>query len=63
MAYAPTGSGKTAAFLLPIINELQNIVKDNENSVSGKQPYAIIVSPTKELANQLYEDALAFALS
>lgn len=43
---APTGTGKTLAFLLPI---LQNIKKD--------QPFlqAIIITPTRELATQIYE--------
>ena len=41
-----TGSGKTHAFLIPIFNEL---VEDN------KQVQAVIISPTKELADQTYK--------
>ncbi|MFX0009039.1 MAG: DEAD/DEAH box helicase [Candidatus Hermodarchaeota archaeon] len=44
MAQARTGSGKTLAFLLPIIEKLK--YKKNE---------ALILAPTRELANQIYE--------
>ena len=44
VAQAQTGTGKTLAFLLPILEK-----------VSGKQPYiqALIVTPTRELALQI----------
>ena len=44
MAQARTGSGKTLAFVLPIIERLK--YKRNE---------ALILVPTRELANQIYE--------
>jgi len=44
MAQARTGSGKTLAFVLPIIERLK--FKRNE---------ALILVPTRELANQIYE--------
>lgn len=46
-----TGSGKTHAFLIPIIN---NIV------ISSHSVQAIIVSPTRELARQTYDFAKEF---
>lgn len=49
MACAQTGSGKTAAFLLPIINTL---LEDNRNLEFG-YPHVVIVSPTRELATQV----------
>lgn len=58
MACAQTGSGKTAAFLLPIINALLN--EGCETSI-GK-PQALIVSPTRELAIQIYNEARKFAM-
>ncbi|XP_058986055.1 ATP-dependent RNA helicase vasa isoform X1 [Musca domestica] len=58
MACAQTGSGKTAAFLLPIINSLLN--EGCETSI-GK-PQALIVSPTRELAIQIYNEARKFSM-
>lgn len=60
VANAQTGSGKTAAFLLPIINEIflhKERVCDLRNS---EAPYLLILSPTKELAEQLATDARSF---
>lgn len=48
MATAQTGSGKTAAFLLPIIDRLQ---RERANRLS-----AIILAPTRELAAQIGRD-------
>lgn len=46
---APTGTGKTAAFLLPILQKLSE-----EN---GDNPRALILAPTHELADQITEEA------
>ena len=59
MACAQTGSGKTAAFLLPIINELLKLDKevlDRNFDRSEKwvaHPLACIFAPTRELAVQI----------
>ena len=46
---APTGSGKTAAFLIPIIDMLLKLPPPNpENG-----PYALILAPVRELAIQI----------
>ena len=47
-----TGSGKTHAFLLPVFQKLD----ENNQSVQ-----AVIISPTRELASQLYEVAMEIA--
>ncbi|KAH8306702.1 hypothetical protein KR044_007184, partial [Drosophila immigrans] len=59
MACAQTGSGKTAAFLLPI---LTNILDEPSDLEIGK-PLAVIVSPTRELAIQIFNEARKFAYS
>jgi len=48
MAVAPTGSGKTAAYLLPILSKLKHPEKASFR--------AVIVSPTRELAQQIYRE-------
>lgn len=49
---AQTGTGKTAAFALPIINNLVN-AKDR---VQPKQAQVLILTPTRELAIQIFEN-------
>ncbi|XP_062514100.1 probable ATP-dependent RNA helicase DDX52 isoform X2 [Corticium candelabrum] len=50
---APTGSGKTAAFLLPIFVHLKKPQKQGFR--------ALIVSPTRELAQQIYRESCRLA--
>jgi len=54
MACAQTGSGKTAAFLLPIIHRL--IDKPRRST------RALVLAPTRELAAQILDDFNAFAV-
>lgn len=49
IAQSKTGSGKTHAFLLPLLNEL----KKDKNEVQ-----LVITAPSRELAEQLYQAAL-----
>ncbi|KIU03020.1 MULTISPECIES: DEAD/DEAH box helicase [unclassified Frigoribacterium] len=49
---AQTGTGKTAAFALPILSRLD---------VSAKKPQALVLSPTRELALQVCEAFEQFA--
>jgi len=51
IAQAPTGTGKTAAFGLPIVHRL------DENEL---RPQALVVTPTRELAIQVAEALYAF---
>ena len=53
IASAQTGTGKTAAFALPI---LQNLFDRQDASKKGKKIRALIVSPTRELALQIEEN-------
>jgi ATP-dependent RNA helicase DDX3X len=68
MACAQTGSGKTAAFLLPCImtltaKELPEPPEDR-NSRYGRRnkhyPHALVLAPTRELATQIYDEARKF---
>jgi superfamily II DNA/RNA helicase len=56
-----TGSGKTAAFLLPLLNQL--IASNPSNSpVPGRaQPKVLVLCPTRELAQQVAADAINLA--
>jgi ATP-dependent RNA helicase DDX3X len=65
MACAQTGSGKTAAFLLPILSQCFKTVKLNAlppfDRKSKITPISLILAPTRELAIQIYEEAKKFA--
>jgi len=57
---AVTGSGKTAAFLLPLlvyISKLPPLTESNKND----GPYALILAPTRELVQQIENEAKKFA--
>jgi len=56
MAGAQTGTGKTAGFTLPILQEL------NKSHIEGQHyPKALILVPTRELAKQVHESIVAYA--
>lgn len=68
MACAQTGSGKTAAFLLPIMNRIMQEGPYGTNyGIGGRPgrrkqfPYCLILAPTRELASQIFEEARKFA--
>ncbi|XP_058193398.1 DEAD-box ATP-dependent RNA helicase 21-like [Rhododendron vialii] len=57
---AETGSGKTAAFVLPMltyITRLPPITEENE----AEGPYAVVMAPTRELAQQIEDETVKFA--
>ena len=49
---AQTGTGKTGAFLITVLNSLLT-----SPARKNKSPSAIIVAPTRELSQQIYEEA------
>jgi ATP-dependent RNA helicase DDX23/PRP28 len=57
---AVTGSGKTAAFLLPLLVYISELPPLNE-ATKNDGPYAIILAPTRELAQQIEIEAKKFA--
>lgn len=56
-ACAQTGTGKTAAFTLPILQKLQSDLK----FVEAGEFRALILAPTRELVEQICENARAYA--
>ena len=52
LAGAQTGNGKTAGFVLPVLQRL--------NAASGHAPRALVLSPTRELTAQIAENAKAY---
>ncbi|UTW44181.1 ATP-dependent RNA helicase RhlB [bacterium SCSIO 12696] len=55
---AQTGTGKTAAFLVTIIDDLLKNPIPAEERYAG-EPRALIIAPTRELVMQIADDALA----
>ncbi|XP_064617247.1 ATP-dependent RNA helicase DDX4-like [Liolophura sinensis] len=61
MGCAQTGSGKTAAFLLPVLTGMM------KNGLSGsafsdtQEPQALVIAPTRELASQIFLEARKFS--
>ena len=53
-ATAQTGTGKTAAFALPILQKLRK-------PLEHKNVRVVILSPTRELSIQIYEDILGYS--
>ncbi|THV76913.1 DEAD/DEAH box RNA helicase [Aureobasidium pullulans] len=64
VAVAQTGSGKTAAYLIPIISKLMGKVRKLQGprpAMKGArvraEPLVVIVVPTRELAQQIFDEA------
>ena len=55
LGIAQTGTGKTAAYVLPIIMRLKY--------AQGDHPRALIIAPTRELAMQIEENIRSFAVN
>lgn len=55
MAAAQTGTGKTGAFALPIVN----VLSESSHRASSNQVKALILTPTRELAAQVAESVAA----
>ncbi|KAJ6840611.1 DEAD-box ATP-dependent RNA helicase 21 [Iris pallida] len=57
---AETGSGKTAAFVLPMLTYITRLPPmTEENEAEG--PYAVVMAPTRELAQQIEDETVKFA--
>lgn len=61
MACAQTGSGKTAAFLLPTLTGMMKSGLSGSSFSTVQEPQALVLAPTRELAVQIFMDARKFA--
>ena len=72
LAAAQTGTGKTAAFLLPTLDRLDRVLPEGDASsrrsrnrarkdAAGRGPFMLIITPTRELAQQIDEVATKIA--
>ncbi|XP_065643957.1 putative ATP-dependent RNA helicase Pl10 isoform X2 [Hydra vulgaris] len=66
MACAQTGSGKTAAFLVPILSRIfeegpfENPSNVRQGGKKKQYPIALVLAPTRELASQIYDESRKF---
>ncbi|KAJ3417300.1 DEAD-box ATP-dependent RNA helicase [Chytridiales sp. JEL 0842] len=67
MACAQTGSGKTAAYIIPVVNKMLKKGKEyythNITRGAGRQvgaPTCLVISPTRELACQIFDEFRKF---
>ncbi len=58
MGCAQTGTGKTAAFALPILEHLSN----NPTRKTPKSPRVLVIAPTRELAIQIHESFRSYGI-
>lgn len=63
MACAQTGSGKTAAFVLPVLASLIRGGLESSSFSDEQYPQAIVIGPTRELVYQIYLEARKFSRS
>lgn len=66
IACSQTGSGKSAAFILPIVNQLLNGETEfqPQEAIRGQrtqEPLVLVLSPTRELCVQLYQHFRLFS--
>ena len=60
LGVAQTGTGKTAAFAIPII---QQILLDKDRGIRRRRIRSLVVTPTRELAIQIADNFTAYAAS
>eukprot|EP00400_MALV-I_sp_L67-5_P000172 gene172-522_t len=60
MGIAQTGSGKTGAYMLPLLQYLKTLPPlDHETAADG--PYSIVMAPSRELAQQIMDETSKFS--
>ena len=58
---AETGSGKTAAFVLPMLSYIMNYCPELTPEIAGEGPFALIMAPTRELVQQIETETKKFS--
>eukprot|EP00611_Tribonema_gayanum_P031400 TRINITY_DN906_c0_g1_i6.p1 TRINITY_DN906_c0_g1~~TRINITY_DN906_c0_g1_i6.p1 ORF type:complete len:809 (-),score=338.54 TRINITY_DN906_c0_g1_i6:292-2574(-) len=58
---AETGSGKTAAFCIPMLSYIMSLPPERIERTPDDGPLAIVMAPTRELAQQIEEECKKFA--
>jgi ATP-dependent RNA helicase DDX23/PRP28 len=53
---AETGSGKTAAFLIPLLCYMLQLPSQYIDRIADEGPLAVVMAPTRELAQQIEEE-------
>jgi len=63
MGGAQTGTGKTAAFALPIIQQLtaQQLTTNASEATAKKQIRALVLTPTRELSQQVHKSFVTYS--
>jgi len=61
---AQTGTGKTCAFALPILQRLAGVSDENPTPARhggrGRKPRALVLAPTRELATQIFDSFVGY---
>ena len=57
---AETGSGKTCAFVVPMLAYIAELPRMTDE-IATRGPYALVMAPTRELAQQIEEETVKFA--
>ena len=60
IASAETGSGKTAAYLLPVLDRLLKAPPDPGGAPRARRPRVLVLGPTRELVVQIEDDLQGF---
>ena len=61
IALAQTGTGKTAAFGIPVLQRISEIPHPQMGEIGRGLPHALILAPTRELCLQIADDLRDFA--
>ena len=61
IALAQTGTGKTAAFGIPVLQRISEIPRPQLGEIGRGLPHALILAPTRELCLQIADDLRDFA--